>query len=81
MNTLKISLISGKKIRDFLEVDSLGYISVEGMLSCTSLPADHYCTACWTGKYPIPVSTVVNKFAMERFQLHMFDDEPEEITE
>ena len=69
------------EIRDFLEVDSLGYISAEGMLSCTSLPADHYCTACWTGKYPIPVSTVVNKFAMERFQLHMFDNESEEVTE
>lgn len=63
------------EIRDFLEVDSIGYISLEGMLSCVSKPADHYCTACWSGNYKIPVSTVVNKFALERFQMHMFDSE------
>jgi amidophosphoribosyltransferase len=33
-----------EQIRDFLEVDSVGYISLEGLLSCASLPADHYCT-------------------------------------
>ena len=54
-----------EQIKDFLEVDSIGYQSLEGLLSCVSLPKDHYCTACWTGKYPIPVDTVFNKFAME----------------
>lgn len=63
------------QIRDFLEVDSLGYLSLEGMLACASLPADHYCTACWNGSYRIPVSTVVNKFAMERYQMQMFEAE------
>jgi amidophosphoribosyltransferase len=62
------------QIREYLEVDSVGYISLEGMLSCVSKPADNYCTACWSGSYRIPVSTIVNKFALERFQLHMFDD-------
>ena len=63
-----------EEIRDFLEVDSIGYISLEGLLSCLSLPADHYCTACWTGKYRIPITTVVNKFSMERHQMQLFDD-------
>lgn len=63
-----------EQIRDFLEVDSVGYLSLEGMLSCVSLPADHYCTACWSGKYPIPVNTLVNKFCMERHQMQLFDD-------
>ncbi len=63
-----------EQIRRFLEVDTVGYISLEGMLSCACLPADHYCTACWTGKYRIPVSVALNKFAMEHYQLHMFDD-------
>ena len=40
-----------EQIRKFLEVDSVGYLSLEGMLSAASLPADHYCTACWSGKY------------------------------
>ncbi len=63
------------EIRDYLEVDSIGYLSLEGLVSCVSLPADHYCTACWSGKYKIPVSTVVNKFSMERHQTQLFDDE------
>jgi amidophosphoribosyltransferase len=45
------------------------------MLGCASLPADHYCSACWSGKYKIPVNTVVNKFCMERHQKQLFDDE------
>ncbi len=61
-------------IKDYLNVDSIGYISLEGLLSCVSLPPDHYCTACWSGQYKIPVSTVVNKFAMERHQMQLFDD-------
>jgi amidophosphoribosyltransferase len=63
-----------KQIKEFLEVDSIGYISLEGLLSCASLPADHYCTACWSGDYRIPVKTVANKFPMERNQMELFDD-------
>ncbi len=63
-----------KRIKEFLEVDSVGYMSLEGLLSCAALPADHYCTACWNGKYRIPVDVPVSKFAMERHQMHMFDE-------
>jgi amidophosphoribosyltransferase len=63
-----------KQIKDFLEVDSVGYMSLDGLLSCANLPADHYCTACWTGKYRIPVNIALNKFAMERYQMYMFED-------
>jgi amidophosphoribosyltransferase len=65
-----------KQIKEFLEVDSVGYLSLEGLLSCATLPADNYCTACWSGKYPIPVDTTVNKFTLEHYQLQMFDDGP-----
>jgi len=64
-----------EQIREFLGVDSVGYMSLEGMLQCTILPADHYCTACWSGKYKIPVDIAVNKFSMECYQMHMFEDE------
>ncbi|MHC4338467.1 MAG: amidophosphoribosyltransferase, partial [Planctomycetota bacterium] len=63
-----------EEIKEFLGVDSIGYQSLEGLLSCAALPADHYCTACWTGKYRIPVDKPANKFSMERYQLHMFND-------
>ena len=62
------------EIRDFLGVDSVGYISLEGMLNCATLPNDHYCTACWSGKYRIPVQVAMNKFSMERYQMLMFDE-------
>ena len=65
---------NAEEIKDFLEVDSIGYISLNGMLSCASKPPDNYCTACFSGNYRIPVDIAVNKFAMEHFQMRMFDD-------
>jgi len=64
-----------QQIREFLEVDSVGYMSLEGLLSCANLPAKNYCTACWNGRYRIPVDTTVSKFALERYQLRMFEDQ------
>jgi len=63
-----------EQIKDFLGVDSVGYMSLDGLLSCAILPAEHYCTACWNGKYRIPVDIAVNKFAAEHCQMQMFDD-------
>lgn len=39
-------------IRAYLEVDSLGYLSIEGMLAATPNPSD-FCAACFTGNYPV----------------------------
>ena len=39
-----------------LGVDSLGYLSLDGMLSCVGGEATSYCTACWTGDYRVPVA-------------------------
>jgi amidophosphoribosyltransferase len=63
-----------EQIKEFLEVDSVGYMSIEGLLSCANLPDDHYCTACWTGKYRIPIDVAVTKFAMEHYQMRMFEE-------
>lgn len=60
------------EIRDFLGVDSLHYISHEGMLSCVKMAREKYCTACFSGDYPMDVKEPVEKFAMERGQLRMF---------
>ena len=64
-----------EQIKNYLEADSVGYLSLQGMLSSVSLPKENYCTACWSGKYPIPVKTVVNKFIMEHHQMQLFEDE------
>ena len=68
-----------EQIKEFLDVDSIGYLSLEGLLSCASLAAENYCTACWSGKYKIPVDIAVNKFAMEPHQMYMFDDLPGDL--
>jgi amidophosphoribosyltransferase len=61
-----------EQIRDFVEVDSLSYLSLEGMLACTKLPTRDCCTACWSGQYKIPVDQPTTKFSFERDQLKMF---------
>lgn len=62
------------QIREFLEVDSVGYISLEGMLDCAKFPNSHFCNACWSGKYRIPVQIALNKFTMERYQMFLFNE-------
>ncbi len=46
------------EIRDFVEADSLAYLSIDGMLACVSGQGSSYCTACWTGEYRVPVAAV-----------------------
>ncbi|MHC4293076.1 MAG: amidophosphoribosyltransferase [Planctomycetota bacterium] len=65
------------EIKEFLGVDSIGYLSLEGMLDCTDLASDHYCTACWSGEYRIPVDIAVTKYSLERYQMRLFDEENE----
>lgn len=61
-----------EEVRKFVGVDSLHYLSLEGMLKSVKMPAKKYCTACFSGDYPILVDEPVEKFAMERVQLRMF---------
>ncbi len=51
-------------IKKFLDADSLGYLSLEGLLSPLKAP-DDYCTACFTGKYPVDRSEAGDKKALE----------------
>ena len=55
-----------EQVRASLGVDSLGYLSEEAMLSTVSNPADHYCTACWSGKYRVPIEEPVTKLQHEK---------------
>ena len=52
-------------IRKFLDLDTLGYLSVDGMLSCVQGPRENYCTACFTGEYCVLPSEDVGKFSLE----------------
>jgi amidophosphoribosyltransferase len=46
---------SVEEIREFIEADSLGYLSVEGMLEAFGRPLQATCTACFTGIYPVEI--------------------------
>ena len=55
-----------EEIRDFLGVDSLGYLSLEGMIAATELPADRFCCGCYTGEYPIKIDPAYDKLILEK---------------
>jgi amidophosphoribosyltransferase len=55
------------EIRDYLGVDSLGYLSVEGLLEATGIPGDNFCVACFTGHYPVSFDSEPSKLALEKF--------------
>ncbi len=56
---------SVEEIRDFIGADSLGYLSIEGLIKAVGLPENEVCTACFTGRYPIPVQLEMDKLALE----------------
>ncbi|MFC1905302.1 amidophosphoribosyltransferase [Chloroflexota bacterium] len=65
----KWELIAAQKtipqIRDAIGADSLGYLSVEGLIQSVGLPKEMFCLACFTGDYPIPVQLEMDKLALE----------------
>lgn len=66
------------EIRDYLGVDSIGYLEVPSMVRATGLPESSFCLACFDGRYPIPVDPELDKFIMERRQnraAHLVGDE------
>jgi len=62
-------LIAARKtipeIREYLGADSLGYLSLDGLIRAVDLPRDIFCLACFTGVYPIPVQMEMDKLALE----------------
>jgi amidophosphoribosyltransferase len=52
-----------EEIRTFIGADSLGYLSLEGLLMACGADEDQprFCTACYTSKYPIEVSSEIKQ--------------------
>jgi len=61
-------LIAGMRdidtIRQYIDADTLGYLSMEGLLSPFDNAGD-FCTACFSGTYPVDISGAVGKRALE----------------
>jgi amidophosphoribosyltransferase len=54
-----------EQIREYVGADSLGYLSLEGMVSATGQDVDSFCRACFDGEYPIPIPEHAGKFLLE----------------
>jgi amidophosphoribosyltransferase len=52
-------------IKDFIGVDTLGYLSLEGMLAAMPLPREKFCTACFNGDYPTKLPKKLAKNILE----------------
>jgi amidophosphoribosyltransferase len=59
--------LSLDEIAESLGADSLGYISLEGMIEATTIPADRLCRACFDGEYPVelPDAELLGKHLLE----------------
>ncbi len=59
-----------EQIKEFLNVDSVGYLSREGLLRAVTggkeAAKGNFCTACWTGDYPTDLFDEMDKFKLER---------------
>jgi amidophosphoribosyltransferase len=63
---LVASRMSIEETKEYLNVDSLGYLSLEGMLACTPLPDEDLCHACFSGNYPIKNEEEYDKLVLEK---------------
>ena len=64
-NELIASSHSVDEIATYLRVDSLAYLSIEGLLRATGEP-ELYCSACFDGRYPVPFESDFTKEIMDR---------------
>src|SRR5262245_7341250 len=55
------------EIREFIGADSLGYLSIRGVLAALDLPYERFCFACFDGHYPepVPYDAASRKFVLE----------------
>ncbi len=53
------------EIRDFVGLDSLGYLSVEGLAEATGCNGHGFCMACFTGEYPEVIKGDMDKHRWE----------------
>ncbi|HWO88417.1 MAG TPA: amidophosphoribosyltransferase [Gemmatimonadales bacterium] len=58
---------SVEEIRQYLGVDSLGYLSLEGMLHASAISPERFCHACFSNRYPtaVPGDAAKHRFESE----------------
>ena len=65
-NKLMAANYNLEEICQYLNADSLNYLSQMGMVKATGQPTDSFCMACYDGEYPVEYDPTVDKHIMER---------------
>ena len=60
-----------EQTRAFLEAESLAYLSLDGLLASLGGARESYCTACWSGAYPVSIA------GEDRRQVELFPIAPD----
>ena len=55
-----------EEIRDLINADSLGYISLDGLVESIGKGYERLCIACFNGEYPMPVPMSGKKYVFEK---------------
>jgi amidophosphoribosyltransferase len=65
-DTLIASTHSIAEIRKLTGADSLGYLSLPGLIRAVGLPEDELCNACFHGRYPMRIDGDLAKLGLEQ---------------
>jgi amidophosphoribosyltransferase len=52
-------------VRHYIGLDSLGYLSLNGLIEATRLDQNGFCLACFDGNYPIQPEEGLSKLCLE----------------
>ena len=56
---------SVEEIREFIGLDSLGYLHINNLVKATDIPKEDLCLACFDGNYPVPIEGELDKYCLE----------------
>lgn len=59
------SYLTVGEIRDYVGANSLEYLELDRLITATGVPKGSFCSACFTGEYPVPVSEELAKNSVE----------------
>ena len=65
-NTLIANAHGVDEIRSIVGADSLGYLSLPGLVKAISLPERQLCNACFHGRYPMAIDGATEKLSLEQ---------------
>jgi amidophosphoribosyltransferase len=62
------------EIRDYLEVDTLAYLTLDRLVEATGAEGAGFCDACFTGDYPVEVPVTLRKHVLEQNEQRFEED-------